>query len=490
MPKSDAFQDLALAPRRGDQELWRWLYEQLRAAIVEGRLRPGARLPSTRNLGTQYGVSRGTVTMAFDQLMAEGFTRAEVGSGTYVASGIPDPVMPRGSRTLPQGQRSTAGLSKRGHAAVANINLMPVPRAVGRAFRAFEPALDLFPSELWARTAARVLRAAPRSLYGHGDPAGYLPLRRAIADYAGASRGVRCTPEQVIVTSGAQQALDLVGRLLLDLQDEAWMEDPAYPAVWQAWHAHGARIVRVPVDRDGLMVSEGRRLAPRARLAYVTPSNQFPLGVTLSAERRMELLAWASAAGAWIVEDEYDAEYRYSGRPVASLQSVDRAGSVVYVGTFTKMLFNALRLGFLVLPDRLVDAFVRARSLVDRHPPTLDQAILAEFVSEGHFARHVRRMRQVYSDRMGTLKRAADQRLRGLLDVDVAVSGMRTLGWLEKHRSDRRAAERARELGLEVTALSGYVTAFPQKPGLILGFAGVNPRELTRGVEVLARALE
>src|SRR4051794_38767183 len=242
MPKSDRFQDLTLDPRRSDQELWRWLYESLRAAIVEGRLRPGSRLPSTRNLGAQYGVSRGTVTMAFDQLMAEGFTRSEVGSGTYVASGIPHPMVPRGARALPPPVRSTARLSKRGAAAVTNVAIAPQPRAVGRAFRAFEPAIDLFPSELWARTAARVLRAAPRSLYGHGDPAGYLPLRRAIADYAGASRGVRCTPEQVIVTSGAQQALDLIGRLLLDPQDEAWMEDPAYPAVWQAWQAHGARV--------------------------------------------------------------------------------------------------------------------------------------------------------------------------------------------------------------------------------------------------------
>ncbi len=491
MPKVDAFQDLTLDAPRGDQELWRWLYEALRAAIVEGRLGPGTRLPSTRNLAAQYGLSRGTVTTAFDQLLAEGFTRSEVGSGTYVTAGMPDRLLPPArARTLPKVSRSVAGLSRRGRAAVAGITVTPAPRATGRAFRGYEPAIDLFPSELWARTAARVLRAAPRALYGHGDAAGYLPLRRAIANYAGASRGVRCTPEQIVVTTGAQQALDLVGRLLLDPRDDVWMEDPAYPSVWQAWNAHGARIVRVPVDRDGLVVTEGRRLAPRARLAYVTPANQFPLGVTLSAERRMELLDWAASAGAWIIEDDYDAEYRYSGYPVASLQSVDRTGSVVYVGTFTKLLFNALRLGFLVLPDRLVEPFVRARSLVDRHPPTLEQAILAEFISDGHFGRHVRRMRQIYSERIGTLKQAADRHLGGMLNVELAQGGMRTIGWLERHRSDGRAAERARQHGLEVAAVSAFVTSHRQKPGLVLGFAGVSPRELCRGVEVLAAALE
>jgi GntR family transcriptional regulator/MocR family aminotransferase len=385
--------------------------------------------------------------------------------------------------------RPGARLGRRAEEAIEEVTLIPPPRARGRAFRAFEPAIDLFPFELWARTAGRVMRAAPPALYGHGDSAGYLPLRRAIADYVGASRGVRCTADQIIVTAGAQQALDFVGRLLLDPGDAVWMEDPAYPIIWQAWKAQGATIVPVPVDREGLVVAEGIRLAPQARIVYVTPANQFPLGVTMSAKRRMELLDWAAGTGAWIVEDEYDAEYRYVGHPVASLQSVDRSDSVIYVGTFTKMLFNALRLGFVVLPDRLVDPFVRLRSLVDRHPPSLDQAILAEFISDGHFGRHIRRMRQVYAERSACLKDTADRYLGGLLTVDHAHSGMRTIGWLDTRRSDQRAAERARELGLEVVALSSFAITSAQQPGMVLGFAGINAAEIARGVHVLAAAL-
>jgi GntR family transcriptional regulator / MocR family aminotransferase len=326
-------------------------------------------------------------------------------------------------------------------------------------------------------------------LYGHGSAGGYQPLRRAIAEYIGSSRGVRCTPEQIIVTSGAQQALDLLGRFLLDPGDSVWMEDPGYPGAWQTLRAAGARIVPVPVDQDGLNVAAARKLSPRAKMAYVTPANQFPLGVTMSADRRIELLQWAAEAGAWIVEDEYDAEYRYFGRPVAALQSLDRSGAVIYVGTFTKMLFNALRLGFLVLPQRLVGTFEAARTLVDRHPPTLDQAILSEFITEGHFGHHVRKMRQIYAERMAVLKEAADEHLDGLLDVTNAAAGMKTVAWLKTGTSDKVAAEQARRLGLEMIGLSEFSIKQPLKPGLLLGFAGCNPDELRRGVSVLAAAL-
>jgi len=490
MPKTETFQDLSLVSSGSHGELWRWLYTELRAAILDGRLRPGSRLPSTRSLAVQYQLSRGTVIAAFDQLQAEGYTHTQVGSGTFVASGLPDPPLssPRAkpALTLPP---STATLSKRATETLKGITVIPAPHSVGKAFRAYEPAIDLFPVELWARVAARVLRHAPRSLYGHGNAAGYPPLRRAIAEYIGTSRGVRCLPEQIIVTSGAQQALDLIGRFLLDPGDPVWIEDPGYPGAWQTLRATGARMIPVPVDQDGLNVAAGIRLSPRAKLAYVTPANQFPLSVTMSADRRMELLNWAAGAGAWIVEDEYDAEYRYHGRPVAALQSLDRSGSVIYVGTFTKMLFNALRLGFMVLPQRLVGAFEAARSFVDRHPPTLDQAILAEFITEGHFGHHVRRMRQTYSERMAILKESADRELAGLLDVTAAAAGMRTVAWLNTGTSDKAAAERASQLGLEVMALSSFAFQQKQRPALILGFAGCNPDELRRGVSVLATAL-
>jgi GntR family transcriptional regulator/MocR family aminotransferase len=300
---------------------------------------------------------------------------------------------------------------------------------------------------------------------------------------------VRCSAEQIIITSGAQQALDLIGRFLLTTGDQVWMEDPGYSGALQALRATGARIVPVPVDGDGLIVKTGRKFAPKAKLAYVTPANQFPMGVTMSADRRLELLRWAAAANAWIVEDDYDAEYRYSGHPVAALQGLDNSGCVIYVGTFTKMLFNALRLGFMVLPERLVEAFVSARTFVDRHPPTLEQAILAEFISEGHFGHHVRRMRQTYSERMAVLKTAADQHLHGLLDVVHAGAGIRTLGWLTTWKADHEAAQQAQKLGLEVTPLSEFTMKYEQAPALMLGFASCSPPELRRGVSVLAVAL-
>ena len=463
---------------------------ELRAAILDGRLRPGARLPSTRSLGTQYSLSRGTVVNAFDQLHSEGYTRTTVGSGTYVASEfLKRFVSETGKLGSPMVQESKAGLSKWAQRYLRNIEQIPTPQHVGRAFRDYEPAIDLFPTELWARVASRVLRRAPRSLYGKGNAKGYQPLRRAIAEYVGTSRGVHCSPEQIIITSGAQQALDLLGRFLIDPGDHVWMEDPGYPGASQAFLATGARIVPVPVDEDGLIVKAGRRLAPHARLAYVTPANQFPMGVTMSADRRIELLRWAASANAWIIEDEYDAEYRYFGRPVASLQALDRSNCVIYLGTFTKMLFNALRLGFVVLPDRVVDAFAAARSFVDRHPPTLDQAILAEFISEGHFGHHVRRMRQLYSERMDILKATANKQLDGVVDVIQAGAGMRTLGWLKTWTSDKEASDAVRGTGVETVALSSFTKTYKQPPALILGFAGCNRAELHRGVAQLAKAL-
>ena len=338
--------------------------------------------------------------------------------------------------------------------------------------------------------ASRVLRRAPRSLYGHGSAVGYLPLRRAIAEYVGGSRGVRCSAEQIIITSGTQQALDLIGRFLLSSGDQVWMEDPGYSRALQTFRATGARIVAVPVDADGLIVKAGRKLAPKAKLVYVTPANQFPMGVTMSADRRLELLRWAASVNAWIVEDEYDARVSLLRPSCGGFpQTLDSSGCVIYVGAFTKMLFNALRLGFIILPERLVEEFAAARSLVDLHPPTLDQAILAEFITEGHFGHHLRRMRQTYAERIDVLKTAADKHLDGVLDVVHAGAGIRTLGWLKTWKSDRDAAQQAQKLGLEVTPLSLFTTKHEQPPALMLGFAGCNPAELRRGISVIATAL-
>ncbi len=490
MGKSETFQDLSLMPPAEGQELGSWLYTALRSAILDGRLKPGSRMPSTRGLSKQYGLARGTATGAFENLKSEGYIETRVGAGTFVSIRIPDQSMAvQADSAQAAVEPSRAGLAERGRNAVEGVRLLASSHSVGKAFRSYEPAIDQFPVNLWARVAGRVLRHAPRSLYGQGDARGYLPLRRAIAEYAGTARGVRCDADQIIITSGTQQALDLIARMLLDPGNAVWVEDPGYPGAVYSLRAASARIVPVPVDQDGLIVEQGRSAQPHARMVYVTPSNQFPLGVSMSHRRRAALLDWAAEENAWIVEDEYDAEYRYFGRPVPSLQSMDRSGCVLYVGTFTKMLFNSLRLGFVVVPERIVDAFAVARTMLDRHPPTLEQAILADFILEGHFGHHVRRMRQLYARRMAVLCDASHERLSGALDVARANSGMRTLGWIRTGERDADVATRARARGLEVAALSDFTLQRPQADALILGFAGCPAAELKRGVEVLAGAL-
>lgn len=355
--------------------LHRQLYEGLREAILSGRLSAGALLPSTRELAAGLGVSRNTATSAYAQLLAEGYLEGRVGSGTYVARSLPDDLLR--ARSGPGGEPGGAGaevaLSRRGRLLAATPTTTARDAGPARAFRPGIPALDAFPFGLWRRLESRFWRRPPPGLLGYGDPAGYGPLRAGISAYLRAARAVRCSPEQVIVVSGSQQALDLAARVLLDPGDAAWVEEPGYAGARAALLGAGARLVPVPVDEEGLDVAAGARLGPDARLVHVTPSHQYPLGATMSLARRLELLGWARRSGAWVLEDDYDSEYRYAGRPLEALQGLDAEGRVIYVGTFSKVLFPSLRLGYLVLPPDLVDAFAAARELTDRHPPGPDQ---------------------------------------------------------------------------------------------------------------------
>jgi GntR family transcriptional regulator/MocR family aminotransferase len=323
-------------------------------------------------------------------------------------------------------------------------------------------------------------------LLGYGHPAGYGPLREEISVYLRASRAVLCEPGQVIVVSGSQQALDLCARVLLDPGDAAWVEDPGYGGARAALLGSGARLVPVPVDGEGLNVAAGKMREPKARLACVTPSHQYPTGTTMSLGRRLELLAWAEESGGWVIEDDYDSEYRYTGRPLEALQGLGEGGRVVYVGTFSKVLFPALRLGYLVVPPGLVDAFVSARELVDRQPPGVDQAVLARFMSEGHFARHLRRMRVLYATRRTALLEAAERHLKGLLKVRPAEAGMHLVGELPEGFDDREASRLAAEAGIEAPAISVYGGA---GSGLMLGYAAVGEEEIEASVRRLAAAL-
>jgi len=476
--------------RRSPIPLQRQLFNCLRDAILAGRLAPGVRLPATRVLSADLGVSRNTVVGAFDQLLAEGYLEGKVGSGTYVARQIPEQLLrvgpPKTADAGPAGP--PLRLSRRGQYLAGIRVSLNQGVALPRPFRPGLPAFDQFPRALWTRLAARLLRRVPAATLTYGDAAGYFPLRQAIAEYLGGARGVICSAGQVVVTSGTQQALDLAARLLLDPGDTAWVEDPGYLGARAALMAAGARCAPVPVDSQGISVESGSVRAPNARLVCVTPLHQYPLGLTMPVARRMELLAWAGRRRAWIVEDDYDSEYRYAGRPLAALQGLD-PGRVIYTGSFSKVLFPGLRLGYLVAPAPLVDAFVSARALADRQPPGIEQVVLAEFLAEGHFARHVRRMRALYAERQEVLLAAMKAEASGLIDARPAETGLQVVGWLPRGADDRSLSEKAAASGIIAPPLTAYAMRARVPPGLILGYACLAPRQIRDGVRQLVSVL-
>jgi GntR family transcriptional regulator/MocR family aminotransferase len=469
--------------------LFRQLYEGVRRRILDGTLAPGVRLPATRRLAGELGVARNTVLSAYEQLLAEGYLEGKVGSGTYVPRTLPETLLQvqQSATATPQPSGRRRALSRRGEllartAAVRSARLL-------RPFRPGIPALDAFPFATWMHLVARHHRRPPRDLLSYGHPAGHLPLRRAIAAHLGPARAVHCDPEQVLVLTGAQQGLDLIARILLDPGDRAWFEEPGYPGGRAALAGAGVLPTPVPVDRDGLDVAAGTACCPEARLVCVTPSHQYPLGVTMSLPRRLALLDWARRADAWVVEDDYDSEFRYAGRPLAALQGLDRDGRVIYLGTFSKVLFPALRLGYLVVPPDLVDAFTAARAITDRQSPTLTQAVLADFMAEGHFLRHIRRMRTLYGERQDTLLRAARRELGGLVEVCPCEAGLHVMGWLGEGRDDKETSQAAARAGVEAPALSSFCAAPPERGGLLLGYAGWDARQIRDGVRRLSSAL-
>ncbi len=487
MAKQAAVFEMALPPRSPKLAAYRWLYESLRAEILGGRLRPGMRLPSTRDLAVQYGLARGTIVNAFEQLKSEGYIDGSVGSGTYVSKVLPEKLLQVASEQAPK--------------PALRRNRQPAVSDYGRrtklfggyenrpiyAFRANLPALDLFPITLWTKITMRCLRRiSTRQLMGC-DPLGYKPLRQAIAEYLSVSRGVRCVPEQVAVVSGVQEALDLAARLLLQPGDQVCVENPGYPGAALAFHAFGAKIFAAGVDEQGIKLPQLR--SQNVRLIYVTPGHQFPLGTTMSLARRLELLAWTQKSGAMIFEDDYDSEYRYSGRPIPALQGLDKSESVLYAGSFSKVLFPALRLGYVVVPAGLVHYFEAMQSLTVRHVPLLEQLVLTDFITEGHFARHVRRMREVYAERLSVLLEEARLRLAGLLEISPVEAGLQTAAWLCGGIDAESAAVAAAKRNVDVTPLNRYSQGTLAREGLQLGFAALNVKEIRRGVRELARAL-
>ena len=475
--------------RDGALPLHRQLFDALRQAILSGRLRPGARLPSTRVLASDLGVARNTVMAAFEQLVAEGYLQARVGSGTKVAAIAPDMLVNAG--TSPAGGTTVAptelSLSARGRMLAGTVRALPDPERP--AFQPGLPAVDEFPCAAWSRLLARHTRRPARELLGYAHIGGYTPLRHAIASYLGAARGVNCTHEQVIVVNGGQSGLDLVARMLLDPGDTAWIEEPGYPGARGALLGAGARLHPVGVDDDGLDVARGEHEAPSARLAYVTPSHQFPLGVSMSLERRLRLIEWAHRANAWVVEDDYDSEYRYRGRPLSALQGLDSGERVIYVGSFAKTLLPALRLAYVVVPKGLVNVFRRALRHTGQGAPLAIQATVADFITEGHYASHVRRMRTLYGERQREFCTLLRARFADMLEPGNADAGLQLTAYLPQGVDDRDIARRAEEAGLSLTPLSSHYLRECPRPGLVLGYAGVDQADMQSGLDRLETLL-
>jgi GntR family transcriptional regulator/MocR family aminotransferase len=473
---------------RGQGSLYAAVYRTIRTAILEGHLPSGSRLPSTRILASDLSVSRNTIESAYAQLEAEGFTGRRVGSGTYVQPTALLPKLPNRRRQTPQRILSPKeNLSERGNL-VRLTGGCPEPRVV-RPFSGGVPALDAFPVELWQRLCSRRLRSLGADSLGYANPQGVEGLRTAIAQYVATARGVKCAAEQVIILTSSQQGLDLCVRLLTDPGDSVWLENPGYLGARNAFLAAGAKVVPVPVDADGLQVSAGVKQAPKARLAYVTPSHQYPTGATLSLRRRIELLDWADAAQAWVIEDDYDSEFHYSDRPIAAIQGLDPHQRVIYVGTFSKVMFPGLRIAYMVLPRPLVDSFVTARTVLDGHSSAFFQSVLADFMDNGHFAAHIRRMRLLYRARRDFLLNVAKGSLSKWITFGISDGGLQVLAYAKSAIADETFSKKAEAHGLDLPPLSKLYLSQPVRHGWLVGFAGLTPELIASGSNLFSRLL-
>ncbi|WP_166362276.1 PLP-dependent aminotransferase family protein [Pseudomonas akapageensis] len=493
------------------QGLSRQLYQALRSRMLDGRIGGGTRLPASRDLAAMLTISRNSVVRAYDQLYAEGFIEARVGDGTYVAqlvdktrtseklstkvsTGLPTGLPTALSTKTPKdtGVTSSKVIHSEAMERLQSHFLPPPKSGPPRAFRVGVPAFDLFPFDVWAKLQAAFWRKPDLQQLGYGDPAGDLRLRELIAVYLRGSRGLSCTAEQIVITSGAQQAISLCAQLLIEPGDRVAVENPGYRAAGHAFSIAGARVQGVAIDNEGLDCAALAEIE-QCRLAYVTPSHQYPTGVTMSLARRLELLSWAERTQGWIVEDDYDGEYRYSGAPLAPLAALDRQGRVLYVGTFGKIAFPAMRLGYLVLPRQLVQAFSQRRALDVRHSEIGTQAVMAEFMAAGHFQRHIRRMRRAALSRRNALMAGWPVDIPGCGALPMVTAGLHLMVPVDSYARECELIELAEKAGVELNALSDYWLPESSEPvdkraGLVLGFAAVAEGEIAAATARLRKA--
>jgi GntR family transcriptional regulator/MocR family aminotransferase len=486
---ASGFSPVIALNRRSKKPLHKQVYEGFCTAIVGRNLRAGQRVPSSRALAVELRISRIPVLNAYSQLLAEGYFETRSGSGTFVSSSLPDQwISPERDNKIWPTVRSGRRLVSRRSVLLPSYRPARWTNKWG-AFIVGQLAFEHFPFQVWSRLLNRHVRNVRVNSLHYGDPMGSESFRSTIAGYLRTTRAVNCDASQVMIVSGSQQALELSARVLLDPGDRVWVEEPGY---WLARHVFtmaGCRLVPVAVDAEGLDVSAGIERSGKARAVFVTPSHQFPLGVTMSASRRLQLLDWAHSSGSWIIEDDYDNEYRYESMPIASLQGLDRSSRVVYIGTFSKTLFPSLRLGYIVIPTDLVDRFLAVRHAMDVYPPHLYQAVLQDFIGEGHFARHIRRTRLLYSERRDVLVEAIRREFGKSVEILGAEAGMHLVATIPKGLRDRAVSEQAARQDLWLWPLSGCYLEKPRH-GFILGFGSTTPKQIPNAVRRLRDVID
>jgi GntR family transcriptional regulator / MocR family aminotransferase len=484
------FSPIVALDRSSGKPLHKQIYEAFCTAIVGGNLRAGQKVPSTRAFALELKVSRIPVLTAYSQLLAEGYFETRSGSGTFVTSSFPDQSIAIGGREVisPKVRSGPRVVSKRSEL-LPPFKPLPWMNRWG-AFIVGQLALEHFPFRVWASLVNRHVRNVRINSLHYSDPMGSENFRSAIAQYLRTTRAVNCEASQIMIVSGTQQALELTGRVLLDPGDKVWIEEPGYRLARSVFAFAGCHLVPVLVDGEGIDVATGIEKSRRARAAFVTPSHQFPLGVTMSASRRLQLLDWAHSSGSWVIEDDYDNEYRYESMPIASLQGLDRNSRVIYIGTFSKTLFPSLRVGYMVIPRDLIQRFLSVRNAMDVCPPHLYQAVLEDFIREGHLARHIRRTRQLYSERRNRLVEAIRNEFGTNMEVLGADAGVHLVSALPKGLRDRPISETAARQGLWLWPLSSCYLDRASRQGFILGFGSTTPRQIPNAVRRLREVIE
>lgn len=483
MPKSSLHINIPglVINRKNKTPAYRQIYEGLRNIILNRQIREGQRLPSSRILAEDLGISRNIVLLAYEQLALEGYINSGVGSGSYVSKNLDQIMTGAKHKTLPPAVKGdeAKSLVNLKHPLSENINNKESEKSSVIPFQNGIPSFDQFPFKQWVKCANKVFREFEFLHLGYDDAQGFYPLRQSIAAYLRTNRALQCEPEQIIITNGAQQAINMIAKLLVKKNDLFWMEDPGYVNAKAAFMEEGASPCYIPLTKNGINVDWAIKNYPKANLVYLTPSNQFPTGGTLPLSKRIQLLNWAHKNNMWIIEDDYDSEFRYSKKPVASLQGLDNYGRVIYLGTFSKILFPALRIGYLVLPSvEIAKSFSKAKSFFDRQNSITDQAILHEFMKEDFFASHLRKMRILYKKRQDFLCSQIDKYGKGIIRVEKQDSGMHLIGWLPDGTDDKMISDSLQTYNIISTPLSRYANKFKTKPGLILGYTSFNEKYL------------